>query len=497
MAFLTLNGHTIKTALGGSRRQDRIGDVGRAFSGQAQSDVRANKDRWRFATVPSTEMEAEYIRGIMLRKGHGWPFDADEYSKSGLGPDGNQQYTIRSNTAADGAVVDKEAKYGAAVSVDEAAVNKLAATVRDAESAPSGFGALVGASLASDTTNFWQGTRSVEVTCSATDDGVQTTAFPPSALLNDVLYATAYVMTDSDGEQVGIRIYDLANFTYGTESTFTLTTAGVWYRIQATHTITANSSDVRIDIRSKTGAQVFSADGFQLELDKVTSWVDGTRASADQLIFDRVTWLQSQNISVSFWTNGPIEGTTRTLWQFGADASNFIQIYATGSGGTNTLVLRTTNAGANTDITKSAAWDGDFHHVAIVIRYNPETGEYNRQLWFDGASVGTDNTGTLPDNSTFTEMSIGCNILAAAQANCIIDDMIVTPFPIFDDTVDAWYNYGESLAAIWPDVYVDGDCVDGRKRCMGVDDDETYFAYGDGTNGRTNGRILQYELWER
>ena len=499
MSFLELNGWSVSPAIGGRVNNTRIGNDVRTYQGRTALDTIADKNRWRFSSTFQSELKAEMLRGVMLSRGQSWPFDADAYSYTGLGPNSSAQYTIFDGEAGDGDHVANVVKFGGgSVAVDDATTNILPADSRDAENAPTGYRSYGTSTLAVDTANYYQGAKSVKTTANSLSllNGIYTDA--ASASNGDVVYGSVYLKASAASQIVAVRIYDVANAVLGTPTSVTISTTQ-WTRVSCSHTMTANSADVAVLIVGNEFVGVsrtYYADAWQLEIGKHTSWVDGTRATADQLVYERIGWLQKSNISISFWTDGPQAGTSQTLWQFGADANNFIELLATGQFGANTCVLRTRIAGADTDITQSSAWDGSMHHIAATIRYNPETGEFNRSFWFDGVSVGTSSAGTLPDQSTFTDMSVGCNILAGNQCDCLIDDLVVVPFPIFDDVVDAWYNFGKSIA-ILPYWYADGDFNDGEVVVRGQYNGKGYRVFANDGVTRINGSIVDFELLER
>jgi hypothetical protein len=465
-------------------------------------------------------MTIEALRRLIRGEGHIWSYDSDVYSSKGLGPDGTPIYTVRSNTAGDGDPVDDEAKYGGAVYVELGTTNMLAADQRDAEGVVAGsYTAVNGATLSIDATHYWQGAKSLKCVTDAVgadQEGFATDAIDPGAGSNGKTYiASAYVKGAAGGEELEIYIQDNTNVAVGASVFPTLTTVNTWYRVSCFITIAGgDSASIQLNVLEKNNDSGYTwySDGFQIEelvltaANLPTSWVDGTRA-APSFYHDRMSWLYTaQDVTVNFWTKGPPLDYATECYFFGlidSDGTYSDELRISGqddTGAGNRRIRFTTindNGTHNLDYSTNP-WDQTWKMITAVLRYNAETGEYNKQLYIDGVSVGTTaSTNTKPNLKLIDRMTVG--IVGSAPANGAIDDLQVMPWAAPTAQVLAWYNMAKAMHATHPFMYASGDFVtDSEVSVIGKVSKQPYAPYYDGANSvhRASAGAIAFTLHE-
>lgn len=103
MAFLLINGVTVKAELSPDEAHGRIGEEGRAWSGARVGTVRARKRAWRFRTPPLLPAEAKALVRLLEGRGHNWGFEDTtnwKYSNGkGLGSSAESASGVSRSTA--------------------------------------------------------------------------------------------------------------------------------------------------------------------------------------------------------------------------------------------------------------------------------------------------------------------------------------------------------------------------------------------------------------
>lgn len=377
----------------------------RSDDGDLQLSRRWTKGAWAFETTPMRETEARFLEALLQGRGQVWPFDGNIYAQSGLGPDAaSPVYGLRD----DSEIVESVSTFYAgsrfgvgALSIERAVTNLFAQNVRtgtDTSSATTGFTAVAGGVLTSDTTQFWQGARSLKVVGASAGDGVyaEKTGVAAGACVGFVYLYSATAAT------LEVYLNDADNGD-GTKRNIECT-AGDWIRVECTVTVGATGT-VRLYVKCRTTGSTFFADGWQLASAATAStWVDGTRNGND-LAYYLGGLRKRDDVTVMFWTRGPtvVSANTPTAFTLGLVGGDALQLrWQSGT----TLNFRLMVGGAVTLEATYVAnpWsDFDWHHVACVFRRAPLTGEHNLTLYIDGVSVATDDTpANLPDLSRAT-----------------------------------------------------------------------------------------------
>lgn len=413
MAFLEINGWTIPVASCKQKHQ-LLGGRGRAYDGTPQMQDRGRKRIFECKTPPLTEQAREAIIGLINGDGYVFPYSADLYSHKGWGPKtAAVTATVTESTAADGdRVAAMDYRFSATpaapqpysptrsgqLEVNPATTNLLGADSRDAENATTGYSTVGGSSLAADTTNYWQGTKSVKVTTSSSGQGVQTTAIDPGAgSANKVYVGSVYVkpLDSMPFKDLRITMVDGTNAATNTVKTAMSGYDGTWVRLTGYITIGG------VDCRSLTMQVVtddastpdFCCDGFQIEESVytdhpearfATAWVDGTRAAGD-LAYDLSFCNTVVDWSIGAWFYvGPqwlSELNPTTLIKcVGTDDT---EIHIERSTGVNDRLSFTIQDGDGTSYTLSSdiVFGGyKWNFIGVSYRRDPETGEDHMAL---------------------------------------------------------------------------------------------------------------------
>lgn len=514
MAFLTLNG----TAIPIKKCEESVVEMGeraRVFGGRYALARRASKRRWKLVTPPLSEVQAEMIRGMILGNGQHWLYDAHTYSTKGLAAS-TDVTTIRAAAGADGdPVYDEngiaEAKYGdGALAVEAGTTNLCAADARDAENAPTGYTAVNGATLSANTTHYWQGSKSLKVVTDAvggggTEEGAYANINPGGGSDGKTYQGTVYVKGDTGGESVIVRFRDVTNGVWGSSTTKVLTNANTWYRITASFTISGgDSAFLYLLVRETTdGSNItYYCDGWQIEEASMpTSWVDGTRAAGD-LRYPNTVIENWSSMSYAAWVKLPTENPSANAYLLGmrgsaSDGTDVERVYLYRGSGANNLVLYTQSLGGTHTLTYATTpWDDDWHHVAFVLRQNPETGEYAKELFFDGSSVATYATAdSLPLFADPTAFILG-SWYAGSHMGGVLDDLVILPYAVTEAWVTAHDALGAAMSAL-PRLLMAGDILAADDiNVIGEVGSITSAPFRDAGTWRNNGRVLSFTLHE-
>ena len=502
MSFLRVNGWAIPLADGSPGEEHVLGgDFARAYSGNPISDERFDKRVWSGRTPPVTEMVAQAIKGAVRGLGHVWSYDSDLYSSKGLTP-GATVGSRRIATAADGSAVVNfenfdESKFGAySLTVEPAATNILAANKRNGteDGTTTGFAAVAGGLITSQTTQKVQGTRSLRVVTGASADGAETTT--ETAAATTAYAGSAYVWSPV-ARQVVLELIDsvgsVASYTGGLF-------AGRWTRLVVTGTTAGGATTIKLRFKDNAGGgSTFYLDQLQIEAGTIaTTWADPTRIAGD-LAYSSSIVTGAVDLTVNFWARlpaanvavdrtflriGPASGTANVLRIFRAADENDIHILT----GSDDVLYATT------------PWNGAWHMVTCVVRQNAETGENQRTIYFDGTSVTT-ASGSAIDLSLATLLQVGHALGAdrlGATTDSLMDDFMIVPYAAPAAQIAAWYAMAKAMPAL-SRVYVDGDAMPDDALTVlaeGKANSSKYLAAHSGGAFRQNLRLVNIELWE-
>ena len=481
MAFLELDGWQIHISeQGGQGRHLDIGQRNIAFDGRVTRSVRAFKREWEFRTNQIKRREIEALVGTVQARGDHWPGD-DLYSSKGL-PATSPVYTSRSNTAADGAPVFNgpqgveagdlpEAKYDKSIWVEPGVINILNADQRDAEGAVAGnYTGYGGITLSMDTSNYWQGSQSLKAVYDNTDpptDGFYTNSVDPGAgSANTTYVGSVYLKAADANARIYLYLRDVTNGVNGPFVDVDLQSAGrqgIWFRAQCYITIGGTDCrDIRLYAEEAEPAldSTIYFDGFQIErrsyataspLNFATSWVDGSRVSANSIV-DNVSFLNGAGgITLATWFSPPPRGYTTASFLLGILDSGGSQngsYLAVNNSGTQYVRVNVQNADGsqNTTYNLGAFMPWEWHHIAGVFIYNPLSGENQVSLYYDGSLVASAVSSIyLPDSSLLDRIRIGQ--WGAAEANTGVSEPMVLPWAATAEQVAGWYNAGRAKAA--------------------------------------------------
>lgn len=461
MSFLRINGYTIPV----TKCDEKIIEIGsrsRGLDGTPLVDRQRTKRAWECETSPLPRRMATAVRALVLGQGDVFPFDSDDYSAKGLAPESGAVRTLR-GIAADGDPVEDEYKFSGAVAVEPATTNLLDADSRDAENAPTGFTALNSATISGDTSNYWQGTKSLKVVTSASPtlkEGAKTAAITTTS--GNQHSGSVYLKGDSGGEEVDVYIRNTTLAANGVITSVTLT-AGEWKRVECTISsglvFTGNSLALYIVEKTSGSNITFYADGFQLEeASTVTSWVDGTRANG-VLPYDSSFMRAYRYVTFNFWARIGEHNDSSTR-HFIHMAETGIEV-AIARSSSALFMLVDSSPNSSLCYASGAMGDDDWHMVTGVLRRDAASGVPSRELYVDGVSVADDSPTWDMDFSGFDHIAVGYDdggSTPSPQSNVFLDDVMVLPFAADDETISSWYSMGKAMPSL-PRVYIDGDVI--------------------------------------
>lgn len=508
MAHLRLNGYTVPIIGAGDDIMDIGADYRRAFDGSLITEVRNRKRKWAFKSKPLTEMQATGLIALVQGRGQKFGF-ADQYSGSGLKATAN--VATFATTSADGLPVYNEGGYldwafasstGTSIAVESGATNVLNAIVTngpnictgtDTLGTTGGFASINGATIASNTANYWQGARSVSVVTDAIGadtEGVRTAYATVSA--NATVTGTVYVKGTGN---VVTRLVQNSAAPAGiaTSATIALSTS-YWRRITLTGTLTGGNTTIALDVveAAPDSGLTFYCDGFQIEQNAfATSWVAGTRAAGTQS-FGTEAFTGWTDFTVNAWAlTYNVQATDHVMWRLSNSSSDYIECYRFYA--MDSIRIAAPTAG---DLaTYSPLTAGVWNMITAVIRVNAETGENAVTLYKNGASVATGSlSGFSGLTTTSTVLYVGYDGTSRWWNQGKIDTMRIVPYAASATEVAAWYTYQTSHDL--PILYADGDFT--NDTTVNVLGEVTRIATTPhfSTAWRTNSRVVEFTLEE-
>lgn len=500
MSFLTLHGLTIPVAKGGDGAPDDIGSRERAFSGALLTDRRATKETWKFRTAPVNAVDADRIRRVIRGEGQYWPFDTDLYSSKGLpASTGAATATLLSCTAADASPVI-DGKFTGSVTVSAASENILDADSRDAENAPTGYWAVDGAAIAGSTTHKWHGTKSVTCTTSAAVNsvfgGLKTLGYPAAGNAGHRFFGSVYVKCVTAGLSVTIQLKDEDTSALGTARTYTLTDANTWYRCAADILIGGvDTTTIGIYVLEGTvdSGMYFACDGFQLEKDRMTAWVDGTRASSEHLDY---AWpaQDDSDFTINCWVRAPITGGLQRIVTFGSAAAWSTSIVTLSIHTAGNAYVSHYHDTVNTPLSSVAipGWMA-MTMLTVIGRRVPKTGEHGLELYINGVYDNGASPPVLMHTSLADLVEVGQRGVADHFGGWI-DCLQVLPYGATAAQIAAWYARTSEFAGL-PRLDAEGAfTLQPSETVEGVVKGGAYAGFMDNGVWTAAGRVLDFEL---
>ncbi len=525
MPYLALNGVPIPTAKGGSLEPMEIGSRNeRAISGGYIKDVRALKRRWRFRTVPVSEMRALAIMGLLQGRGL---YIAGESVNASNGRVPTGTIPTRAYYAADGAVSRdefgvpeaKNARAGSASIVGDANTmnpNLLIDSIAEANTL-GGVDAVMGStppgSLSVVTNHKWQGSACLRASNGATGNylvygnagGLYLGA------LNTRYTMSCYVKKDASGPascDVVATLEDSANGVFADSPTINLTAAMGWRRFTATimTPVSGSMPSLKWYVDFSASNSVHYVDGLQLETNPAGAFpttfaIPGGAAILTDYRFGVVEQPNgSGGMTFNYWATKPYAlAATNAIHvmasAFGATPVKEASVYAP-LGSPTTLTFST---GSPYDLLNATVAYTGWHMVTAVLRYNPEAGEYNKYLYFDGVLKATGNHAVPAATDVFENVWIGgYQPTALARSYSRLDDVQILPFPVDARTVSGWYAGGaDTTLGDAPILRATGSfCGSAFVRAAGCVESFSIEGYQDAGVWRSNGRVIEFTLEE-
>lgn len=465
-AFLKINGWEVPVAVDkGTAAPLELGTHDRSTDETLSIHRGADKLGVDFTTSWIPPETARALVALLRGRGDHWSFDPDDtdsqaYSGKGIELAGTHVDHGEFVNVFAGHTVGVP-KFGTGcVEVSKATTNLFtSANVRtgtDTASDISDFTANGGATLTSSSSAAWQGSRSLKVASAAsTGSGAQASQ---ACSASTAYCGSVYLKAFSGTPTVRVLLKETTGGTAtGTAVSVALSTSA-WTRVSCTITTGVGVSALALVVDTPSATAVtFYADGWQLQTGSFpTGWVDGSRAASalDVQIGDMRA---SDDLTIMFWTVGPMgDGTA---WLVGTSADYLLlktlsghvvgEVGVTGSIATD--VFGSPFAGYTFDY-------DDWHHVAVVMRRQPQAGSYNLELYIDGAQYST-ATATLPSLGANPLLYVGTDAGGANPWNGMFDDLVVLPYGLDADQIAGVYGLARSFPDL-PKLAVSGLLVD-------------------------------------
>lgn len=512
MSLLKLNGYAVPcVAIDENHEQVGYG-MARAYDGGALRDTRASKRKWTFRSKPLKEQDALALIGLVQGRGHkfGW---SSFYSDSGL--PAAASVATQHAVAADGAAVYDD--YGAlmyagftgskyAVAVEAAATNLIYTTITtpsatsgqniatgtDTLSSTSGFTAVAGGVITSDTTHYWQGSRSLKMVAAAVGDGVITGWATCSADSN--ICCSAYVKVS--GAQVTFAVYQDSGAPTLLVSQSVTDTGGAWQRVELPTTLSGGNTTAAIRIEAASGASTVYCDGFQIEENNwVTSWVAGTRATGS-LQYTAKAFAGWRDLTVNMWatSTGLASSDDQVLCRLGVSTTDYIEVYRDGLQSNRITVVA---YGTGDLITTDSKWAaGSWLMVTLGVRFNAESGEYGVELYTNGVSRGTATLSGYTGLTSAATLAIGNDGTPARHFHMgRIDSTLVVPYRASATEIAAWYGNFPGAHSV-PSLVATGDFVTDSSVTVVGEVTHVMNVPHYATAWRGNGRVVEFALEE-
>lgn len=536
MPFLTLNNVTIPTlAEAGAMATKEIGERTQAYDGTYQIDIRARKRVWTFQTQPMPPLKSAMLRGLLHREGLYLPFDANNLAtnyntSAGLAPQAGAGTSIRFGNSQKNPlpVVDENGTYESyqglgALSSQRAITNQLTLAQSETTST-AGFTLMGGASMATDTGTVMSGSSSIKVTAAANSDGVQLIAATGGSI-GDTMYASMYVC-GTPGKSVQVDMYDFQHVTFLGSATLTFNATSRWQRIVAHGALPATCTSVGFQLYSTSGAHTFYVAQIQVEKNLAAntstnyagSWVPGasTQAAAN-LEWNAAGLVGPQGCTFNLWVTRPPNLQNEVLaCILDSTGNNFLLRILSQAAGNLLWQLGSADLTTTVNLIEApGAWDNAWHMLTLVYYANPSAGESNLYVYKDGVLLGSSTTTLCADPVNASKLQIG-HEAGANHWGGRIDEVQILPFPVDQSWVTGTYNAGSALIAsgsfaLYPQdrynisgqvaatPYLNAGGLSDQEPSIlvaGRVTEEKYVSFYDGSQWRSNGRQITFELTE-
>jgi hypothetical protein len=473
MAFLTINGLDVTIKYGGKRNRKYIGAHGRSISGNYLTDNRGHKNEWKFTTTPMTQARANVLIQMLSNNTQHWTYNSNMVSDCGLSISNsvNNQNHL-SSTAGDGdpqkiiysapATTGNVQHNGASLWAGRGMENLLSSDSADCENAPTGFVAAgTGASISANTDNYWQGSKSVELTGGSATSYVVTDATVSGTIVeSDVVTYGCWVKSVSGNNDTYLDI----QWVDGGGSTISTTNGGTftndpdeWRLVYATSTAPATTAAAKIRVGNAANDDLY-ADGFFCAVQpNLVWWVDGGVTSVQHNPRYSRPWGHHEGgISVSCWCNGSAAAEAATndgvVCDFGIDVTNgWLLKFATTT--EYVTAVHTYNNVVTNSVYSTALNFGEKHHLVAVLDVKNKM----QYLYVDGTLRDSDAIATCIDPQNVSSFTVGSNAYDTASLDGWVDDLLVIPAPITATEVSALYNSGTAFNIDSLDLICSGD----------------------------------------
>jgi hypothetical protein len=461
-AFLKINGWEVPVAVDkGTAAPLELGTHDRSTDETLSIHRGADKLGVDFTTSWIPPETARALVALLRGRGDHWSFDPDDtdsqaYSGKGIELAGTHVDHGEFVNVFAGHTVGVPRFGSGCVEVSKATTNLFtSANVRtgtDTASDISDFTANGGATLTSSSSAAWQGSRSLKVASAASaGSGAQAAqACSASTAYCGSVYLKAFSGTPT------VRVYlkeTTGGSATGTAVSVTLSTSA-WTRVSCTITTGAGVSALALVVDTPSSTAVtFYADGWQLQTGGfATGWVDGSRA-ASAFSAQLGDMRASDDLTIMFWTIG--SATDGVAWLVGS-STDYLALKQSSA-----VVVGEVGRTGNVPITYFGGYsfDGDdWHHVAVVMRRQPQAGSYNLELYIDGAQYSP-ATATLPSLGANPLLYVGTDAGGANPWNGMFDDLVVLPYGLDADQIAGVYGLARSFPDL-PKLAVSGLLVD-------------------------------------
>lgn len=512
MTFLRINGYEIQISANQSmvQKEIEIGSRARGFGGRPILDRRKILREWEGSTCRLEEGEALAHIGAIQGLGEVWDYEDGLFSRGGMPPVSGTDATRRPSVAGDGDLIytttattsELDSRYGSySLAPAPAYTNLLSSDQADAENAPTGYVALGSTILSADTSNYFQGTKSVK--CAENGAGFGLTTSGTSVNSSTVYSGSVYFKTNLATTQIDVTLDGLV--TDPATVSIPSPTVGVWHRVTLTGTTHGSESNLKIRVSHPNPVPVglvMYCDGFQLEQEEEAhSWVDGgVSESKSTLRVPTEEFISNDgSISFCFWCRSDVltPTTSSNILAF-KHPTNAMNMQPRHQAGTNDLLVsfRDLN-GTQQNITvfpgtfASPVW----RHVGIVFS-KPES---TVQAVVDGVAGSVFSV--TPDYDT---SSPGLLLYIGSQRNTghfrgLLDDLIIAPYAMSVPQIQAIYSMNKAMSPL-PRYYIDGDIIPEPELTVlaqGVVSEATYNSVDlDGNGIDEANRVVSFNIKE-
>jgi hypothetical protein len=490
-----------------------LGTRDRAVDGTMMIQRRGVKRRWAVQTALMQWIDANALWNLVQGRGHQWRFNgttnpqdttaSNLASAGGLQATNSPTYTIETRTAADGSAV--KWMYSTTAAADPTAFGSGALYVSPgytnlcssahATGSSAGWSTTAGMTVSTDTNNYWQGTGSVK--CVTT--GTSAIYRFETTTTSQVYTYSAYVKPTANNTVIGFNIFDGSGSSINLVS-YTLPTAGVWYRVFNTFTAASTSTRPTPEI---VGATTVYMDGFMLTNSTHPAythytWVDGTRAASDGPLYPPAVISSFSSWTCSAWCRGQSRSSNYDVLVEFMGASSSVSrggIYIDTSGYAGTFVENESAQSTSTSYSSALVPAASWHHIVGVFdAVNKYMYLYvNGTLRSSSAWVYTN-----PNYSSNAYLSIGDAPYGTAEYTVSngIDEVTILPYAAPANLVTAMYSSSWLPWSTLPLLRVEGDAIDGVASCIGNVSSGTFARVMRTTGDTKNNFALSFELEE-